>query len=149
MKRTDGIAAWPLNRLRTRLSIPFGFLHAASTHLYVSLWWRLNRFVPNILRKLSKILSSSHNSKSGGGAIVAGVNERKALRLSIFYIRFFTIFMCFFAAAIYARWQGFSIVSTSRNGRVLHTVLRCVVELTISATYKQFYYTRSWGRRVY
>ena len=58
VKRTDGIAACPLNRLRTRLSIPFGFLHAASTHLYVSLWWRLKRFVPNILRKLSKILSS-------------------------------------------------------------------------------------------
>lgn len=36
-KLTDGIAACPLNRLRTRLSIPFGFLHAASTHLYVSL----------------------------------------------------------------------------------------------------------------
>lgn len=46
--RTDGIAACPLNRLRTRLSIPFGFLHAASTHLYVSLWWRLKRFVPMI-----------------------------------------------------------------------------------------------------
>lgn len=58
VKRTDGIAACPLNRLLTRLSIPFGFLHAASTHLYVSLWWRLKRFVPNILRKLSKILSS-------------------------------------------------------------------------------------------
>lgn len=57
VKRTDGIAACPLNRLRTRLSIPFGFLHAASTHLYVSLWWRLKRFVPNILEKLSKILS--------------------------------------------------------------------------------------------
>lgn len=27
-----------------------------------------------------------------------------------------------------------SRISTSRNGRVLHTLLRCVVELTISAT---------------
>lgn len=31
--RTEGIAAWPLNRLRTRLSIPFGFLQLGSTHL--------------------------------------------------------------------------------------------------------------------
>lgn len=32
-QRTDGITIWPLNRLRTLLSIPFGFLHEASTHL--------------------------------------------------------------------------------------------------------------------
>ena len=31
--RTEGMAACPLNRLLTRLSIPLGFLHAASTHL--------------------------------------------------------------------------------------------------------------------
>lgn len=66
VKLTDGIAACPLNRLRTRLSIPFGFLHAASTHLYVSLWWRLKRFVPSILRKLSKYSLLPSDSKSGG-----------------------------------------------------------------------------------
>ena len=35
--RTDGIAAWPLNRLRTRLSIPLGFLQLGSTHMNRSL----------------------------------------------------------------------------------------------------------------
>lgn len=33
---TDGIAAWPLNLLRTRLSIPLGFLQFGSTHLNLS-----------------------------------------------------------------------------------------------------------------
>ena len=33
VRRTFGIAAWPLNRLRTRLSIPFGFLQLGSTHM--------------------------------------------------------------------------------------------------------------------
>ena len=37
--RTEGMAAWPLKRLRTLLSIPLGFLQEASTHLYMSLWW--------------------------------------------------------------------------------------------------------------
>lgn len=32
-KHTDGITICPLNRLRTRLSIPLGFLQLASTHL--------------------------------------------------------------------------------------------------------------------
>jgi hypothetical protein len=32
--RTLGIAAWPLNRLRTRLSIPLGFLHDGSTPIH-------------------------------------------------------------------------------------------------------------------
>jgi len=36
-KRTDGITIWPLKRLRTRLSIPFGFLHDGSTRMKVSL----------------------------------------------------------------------------------------------------------------
>lgn len=34
--RTLGIAAWPLNRLRTRLSIPLGFLHDGSTPVQLS-----------------------------------------------------------------------------------------------------------------
>jgi hypothetical protein len=29
--RTFGMGSWPLNRRRTRLSIPFGFLHASFT----------------------------------------------------------------------------------------------------------------------
>jgi hypothetical protein len=33
VSRTDGMTIWPLNRRRTRLSIPFGFLHDASRHL--------------------------------------------------------------------------------------------------------------------
>jgi hypothetical protein len=33
LPRTDGITICPLNRLRTRLSIPFGFLQLASRHL--------------------------------------------------------------------------------------------------------------------
>ena len=32
-KRTLGMGSWPLNRRRTRLSIPFGFLHASFTLL--------------------------------------------------------------------------------------------------------------------
>lgn len=36
----------PLKRLRTRLSIPLGLRHAASTHLKRSLWWRMKRLVP-------------------------------------------------------------------------------------------------------
>jgi hypothetical protein len=31
--RTDGITAWPLNLLRTRLSIPFGLRHDEGTHI--------------------------------------------------------------------------------------------------------------------
>ena len=44
-ERTFGMAAWPLNLLRTRLSIPFGFLQFGATHLKRSLWWRLKRAV--------------------------------------------------------------------------------------------------------
>lgn len=36
-QRTDGITICPLNRLRTRLSIPLGFLQLGSTHLNLSL----------------------------------------------------------------------------------------------------------------
>ena len=43
-EHTPGITAWPLNRLRTRLSIPLGFRHDGSTHLNLSDWWRLKRF---------------------------------------------------------------------------------------------------------
>lgn len=39
--RTFGMTAWPLNRLRTLLSIPFGFLHDGSTRIKRSDWWRL------------------------------------------------------------------------------------------------------------
>ena len=41
-KRTMGILVLPLNRLRTRLSIPLGLRHDRSTHLKRSLWCRLN-----------------------------------------------------------------------------------------------------------
>jgi hypothetical protein len=34
-QHTEGITIWPLNRLRTLLSIPLGFLQLASTHLYL------------------------------------------------------------------------------------------------------------------
>jgi hypothetical protein len=44
--RTEGIARLPLNRLRTRLSIPLGLRHAESKHLNRSLWWRMKRLVP-------------------------------------------------------------------------------------------------------
>jgi hypothetical protein len=36
-QRTDGITICPLKRLRTRLSIPFGFLQLGSTRMKVSL----------------------------------------------------------------------------------------------------------------
>ena len=44
--RTEGMARLPLNRLRTRLSIPLGLRHAASRHLNLSLWWRMKPLVP-------------------------------------------------------------------------------------------------------
>lgn len=37
IKRTPGITAWPLNRLRTRLSIPFGLRQFEATHMKRSL----------------------------------------------------------------------------------------------------------------
>lgn len=37
-RRTEGMAVLPLNRLRTRLSIPLGLRHDRSTHLKRSLW---------------------------------------------------------------------------------------------------------------
>jgi hypothetical protein len=40
VEHTEGMTIWPLNRRRTRLSIPFGFLHADGTHLKRSDWWR-------------------------------------------------------------------------------------------------------------
>jgi hypothetical protein len=44
--RTLGIAAWPLNRLRTRLSIPLGLRHEGSTPIHcqylVPSSWRLS-----------------------------------------------------------------------------------------------------------
>ena len=45
-KRTEGIAARPLKRLRTQLSIPLGLRHASATRIKRSLWWRANTFVP-------------------------------------------------------------------------------------------------------
>jgi hypothetical protein len=45
-KRTEGITWLPLNRLRTRLSIPLGLRHAAATRIKRSLWWRLKVLVP-------------------------------------------------------------------------------------------------------
>ena len=33
VQHTDGITIWPLNRLRTRLSIPLGLRQLASTHM--------------------------------------------------------------------------------------------------------------------
>ena len=47
-EHTEGIARLPLNRLRTRLSIPLGLRHAESRHLKRSLWWRMKRLVPAI-----------------------------------------------------------------------------------------------------
>lgn len=58
--RTLGIAAWPLKRRRTRLSIPLGLRHEGSTHLKRSLWWRLKRAVPVI----HQILSAANSSRS-------------------------------------------------------------------------------------
>ena len=55
-RRTFGIAACPLNRLRTRLSIPLGFLQAGSTHMYVSLWCRLKRFLSD--RRISSVVQT-------------------------------------------------------------------------------------------
>jgi len=40
-----GMTAVPLNRLLTRLSMPFGFLQLGSTHLNRSDWWRLKGVV--------------------------------------------------------------------------------------------------------
>jgi len=45
VQRTFGITAWPLKRLLTRLSIPFGFLQLGSTRIKRSDWWRLKRAV--------------------------------------------------------------------------------------------------------
>ncbi len=45
VQRTFGITAWPLKRLLTRLSIPFGFLQLGSTRMKRSDWWRLKRAV--------------------------------------------------------------------------------------------------------
>lgn len=133
VKRTDGIAACPLNRLLTRLSIPFGFLHAASTHLYVSLWWRLKRFVPNILRKLSKILSSqaTQNLAEGDRGRCEWEECFAALKFLHTLLHYLYVLLCW---SHLCAVTSISRISTSRNGRVLHTLLRCVVELTISAT---------------
>ena len=45
-QRTEGIAAWPLKRLRTRLSIPLGLRQLEATRIKRSLWWRLKCAVP-------------------------------------------------------------------------------------------------------
>merc|ERR1711992_212308 len=42
---TEGIRYCPLNRRRTRESIPLGFLHEASTRSNRSDWWRMNRLL--------------------------------------------------------------------------------------------------------
>lgn len=47
-KHTDGKTWFPLNRRRTRLSIPLGFLQAESRHLNRSLWCRVKCFVPTV-----------------------------------------------------------------------------------------------------
>jgi hypothetical protein len=95
--RTDGMAMLPLNRLRTRLSMPLGFRQLRSTHLNRSDWKRLKSFLPvhryprQPSRRQKSFACESFLVKFGSG----GGCPREDC-----HVRFFTIGTCFFAGAI-------------------------------------------------
>lgn len=91
--RTDGIARLPLNRLRTRLSIPLGLRHAASTHLKRSLWWRMKPLVPAYYT----IVNDPSHMQPHIGVVVVGSRRAGVFGVDI---RFLTIGTCFFAETI-------------------------------------------------
>lgn len=93
--RTLGIAAWPLNRLRTRLSIPLGLRHEGSTP------------VPSQRPSLSFQFLVHHTFEAVGlvavealGVCIGCVSAKFANWVRGFSIRFLTIATCFLAAAI-------------------------------------------------
>jgi hypothetical protein len=86
------MAMLPLNRLRTRLSMPLGFLQLGSTHLNRSLWNRLKRFVPVQIVQVNFLLLLS--------AMASYPASRSSIMQAQVYVRFFTIGTCFLEAVI-------------------------------------------------
>jgi hypothetical protein len=84
------MAAWPLNRRRTRLSMPLGFLQLGSTHLNRSLWCRLKRLGSAAMKSPSATLSSIFQRLELASQLTRGERD----------VRFLTIAMCLFAATM-------------------------------------------------
>ena len=109
-----GIGAWPLNRRRMALSIPFGLRQFGARHLKRSLWWRLKRVVPifhglsiPLFLLLSNLADCSIFKLRYWTLPSTGARSeyRGALfdegGLRIINVRFFTIGTCFCAETIW------------------------------------------------
>jgi hypothetical protein len=113
----------PLNRLRTRLSIPLGLRHAASRHLNLSLWWRMKPLVPvcqharqhpsPLKKSIVGTESSLPASKGACGVVGGSANQSVERGQGSRNVRFFTIGMCFLAATICA-----ILLEQGRNGDI-------------------------------